>query len=218
MKRSIKFSPETERDLKRLAIVMHDGNITATVSELIRTECRRKFGENYDIEATPEVATTPEVAPVIKKQNKATRGVVKAVKEDTTPAVAKTKREIPLDEVRPVGDAAEPVSEFSPKIKAALAEIPPQEVAPETVILDPIKEAQEAFAEPVVYDDPFGDEQEVVVPVDPPKPRFKVFDPQNPMGSRPDFATDNARYLVWQREKKEHADSLKVNLTGTRQA
>jgi hypothetical protein len=51
-----------------------------------------------------------------------------------------------------------------------------------------------------------------------PVSRFKVFDPQNPMGSRPNFNTDNARYIVWQKEKKEYADSLKVSLTGARVA
>jgi hypothetical protein len=38
------------------------------------------------------------------------------------------------------------------------------------------------------------------------------------MGSRPDFNTDNARYIVWQKEKKEYADSLRVSLTGARVA
>jgi hypothetical protein len=97
MKRSIKFSIETERDLQHLAIVMHDGNVTATVSELIRTECRRRFGENYDIEATSEVVTTPQVVSVIKKQNKATRGVVSPIKKDTTPAVAEYSINVPKD-------------------------------------------------------------------------------------------------------------------------
>jgi hypothetical protein len=49
-------------------------------------------------------------------------------------------------------------------------------------------------------------------------PKYKVFDPKNPVGSRPNFNTENVKYLIWQKEKKEHADSLRVNLTGARQS
>jgi hypothetical protein len=87
MKRSIQFSADTERDLKRLALTMHSGNITATVSELIRTECRRRFGENYDIEPTSEVVTTPQVVPVMKKKKSTTPQVVSQSEAHTTSEV-----------------------------------------------------------------------------------------------------------------------------------
>ena len=208
IKRTIRFSPETDRDLLRLDRVMHQGNVTATISELIRTECRRRFGENYDVDATPNMAATPEVAPVVKQQDTATSKAAKGKKKVATPAVADYSIDVPEDLV------PTPVIEEGVTFVVDPSHTHPQ---PASEFLMP-DSAFEAVEEAVVYDDPFGDEQEVVVVAEPPKPRFKVFDPQNPMGSRPDFNTDNARYIVWQKEKKEYADSLRVSLTGARVA
>lgn len=172
MKRSIQFSLETEQDLKRLAIAMHSGNITATVSELIRTECRRRFGDNYDIEPTPEVVTTPQVVSVVKKKKKPTPQVVNQSEAHTTSGV--------------VVDAPSHVPE------------PPTEAS----LPDP-------FTNPIV---PAPPDPEVLPPV-PQKPvpsGFKVFDPKDPSGSRPDIKKDNDRYLVWFKEKTQYEASRKA--------
>jgi hypothetical protein len=45
-RRTLRFSPETDAQLEALAKVMHAGNMTATISELIRAEVdRRKRGD-----------------------------------------------------------------------------------------------------------------------------------------------------------------------------
>jgi hypothetical protein len=121
MKRTIRFSPETDRDLLRLDKVMHDGNVTATISELIRTECRRRFGADYDVDATSAVAATPEVAhtevatPRVaspKKEKKpATSAVASPESQDAAPEVASCEH-IEVVNPSPLSDPIEPPEEF----------------------------------------------------------------------------------------------------------
>jgi hypothetical protein len=144
MKRTIRFSKETDRDLLRLDRVMHQGNVTATISELIRTECRRRFGENYDVDATPDMAATPEVAPVVKQQDTATSKAAKGKKKAATPAVAEYSIDAPKDLVpTPVVEEGftlvvdpseihpQPVSEFLMPDSAFEALEEPKEVVPD---------------------------------------------------------------------------------------
>jgi hypothetical protein len=42
IRRTLRFSPETDRQLEPLAKAMHAGNMTATIAELIRAEISRR--------------------------------------------------------------------------------------------------------------------------------------------------------------------------------
>lgn len=72
---------------------------------------------------------------------------------------------------------------------------------------------QEPPPEPELDLDPFKD----LEPVEAPKQsRFKVFDPLDPVGSKPKYSEDQAGAILWTKEKKEYEDSQKVVLTGAR--
>jgi len=47
-RRTLRFSPETDTQLEALAKVMHAGNMTATISELIRAEVGRRNTNGAD--------------------------------------------------------------------------------------------------------------------------------------------------------------------------
>ena len=121
MKRTIRFSAETDRDLLRLDKVMHDGNVTATISELIRTECRRRFGHDYDVNATSDMAATPKVAHI----------------EIATPKVASTKKG--KKEAAPAV-APQEVPNATPEMAQAVPVETPKEV-----VEDPVADLQAAF-------------------------------------------------------------------------
>jgi len=134
MKRyTLRFGEPTSADLEWLAGQMHDGNVKATLAELVRAECKRLRGEVTI--AAPESVVIPQ-----------------------------------------------------PPIEASLP--------------DP-------FTNPIV---PAPPDPEVLPPV-PQKPvpsGFKVFDPKDPSGSRPDIKKDNDRYLVWFKEKTQYEASRKA--------
>ena len=72
--------------------------------------------------------------------------------------------------------------------------------------------------------DPFGTPEEHLMPdtafedLKPKKTesRFKVFDPQDPVGSKPKYSEDQVGAILWTKEKKEYEDSQRVVLSGAR--
>jgi hypothetical protein len=194
MKRyTFRFGDPTSADLEWLSQQMHDGNVKATLAELVRNERRRLEGDLPS--AVPMAAQTTQEPVSEAVKNVKVKKVMEVVPEPPERPVEPVKTKVLMEELRAI--AAAPVETPTAASLPAWEDLdvpePLEEVHPEA-----IEETPEHLKQP-------------------PK-RFKVFDPKNPLGSKPRYSEDQAGSILWSKEKKEYEDSLKVNLTGARQA
>jgi hypothetical protein len=137
---TMKFSDATHADLLWLADHLQAGNMTATIAELVHAEVRRVKGLSDD----PRWGIEADAKEFLRD-------------EKSQPRVGK---KVLVEVIKPLADSIR-AQELVPELQKTLSEIRAQEVAPETVVLDPIKEAQEAVG--VVNNVPVKEAGAVVV-------------------------------------------------------